>query len=150
MTGSCCSKRIVIAAIAVAVLTWAFDFLVHGNLLTDLYTASADKFRPMEDMQSLWGWCIAYHLAMAWLVAGGYYCWRKHVTVGAVGSPECPYRKSMGYGIWVGLLLGLPQVMAFVWMPLPFDLPFAWAASELVKWVLASLLLAKLYRSEAA
>lgn len=147
MTGECCSKRGLLLGLAVAVWAWAFDFLIHGKLLMSMYEATASMWRPMSEMQEMGLWCIAYHLGMGILFASGYLCWRKHIVVGAVGSSECPYRKSMGFGLWVGLLLGLPQLMTYMWLPFTsFDLPIAWAVSELVKWTLAGLLLAKLYR----
>jgi hypothetical protein len=138
---ACCSKKTIGAGLAVAVFTWAFDFLVNGVLFADLYEANKAIFRPETEMMNYMPWCIAYHIVMGLLVAGAYICWRKKTTVGAVGSSECPYRKSLGFGLWVGLLLGIPQLMVFVWTPIAIELPLLWAANELVKWTLAGILL---------
>lgn len=143
-------KRVLIGAAATAVFTFLFDFIVHGHLLMGLYATYAKMFRPMADMQALSGWCMGYHIAMAVLFAGGFYLWRDKIKVGKVGTPECPYRKGFKFGLWVGALLALPQIMAFVWLPFDkADLPLAWAGSELIKWALAGALLSKLYKKAA-
>jgi hypothetical protein len=101
----------------------------------------------MADMGDFMLFCIGYHVVMGVLFAGGYYCWRAKVTTGAMFTSECPYRKSMKFGLWVGALLGVPQLMTYVW--LPFDsatLPLAWGVAELVKWTLAGAILNKLYK----
>lgn len=141
----CCSKKNVVSGIAVAIWAWAFDFLWHGNFLMDKYLAYQNLWRPMPEMETMWPWCIAFHLVMGFLVASAYNCWRAKVTVGAVGSSECPYRKSLGFGLWVGLLLGVPQLMVHMWLPIDVDLPLMWMVGEVVKWTLAGILLNKLY-----
>lgn len=146
MKADCCSTKAVLFGVVVAIWTWFYDFVVHGMLLVDLYLANASLWRPLEQVQQMWLACLLYHVAMGMLVAAGYLCWRRHVTIGAVGTAECPYRKSLRFGLWVGLLLGVPQLMAHVWLPLDIDLPLGWAMAELVKWTVAGLLLAKLYQ----
>lgn len=142
----CCSKKHVTSAIAVAVFIWLFDFLVHGNLLKETYQATAHMWRPESAMMDMMWMCIAYHLAMAFVVTVGYFCWRENVTTGKVSGPNCPFRKSAGFGMWVGVLLGLPQLMTYMWLPLDnAELPISWALSEFAKWTLAGLVLAKLY-----
>lgn len=140
-------KRVLISAAVTAVFTWLYDFIVHANLLMDAWLPYASLFRPMEQMQDFMAWCIGYHLALALLFAAGFTAWRDKVKVGKVGTSECPYRKGMKFGIWVGALLAVPQLMTYAW--LPFDavnLPVAWAVSELVKWTVAGFILTKLYK----
>lgn len=143
-------KRVLVGAAATAVLTFLFDFIVHGNLLMGMYTPYEKLFRPMAEMQGMSAWCFGYHIIMAVLFSGGFYYWRDKIKVGKVGTPACPYRKGFKFGLWVGALLALPQLMTYMW--LPFDkvnLPAAWAISELIKWALAGALLSKLYKKAA-
>ncbi len=140
-------KRVLVGTVAAAVFTFLFDFIVHGNLLMDLYLSTAKMWRPMEQMQAMTAWCIGYHVGMALLFAGGFYAWRDKIKVGKVGTAECPYRKGVKFGLWVGALLGLPQLMTYMWLPFETtDLPLAWAASEIVKWGLVGAVLSKLYK----
>lgn len=147
MLDSCLKKPVLIAGAVTAVFTWAYDFAVHGHLLKEKYEATARMWRSEAQMQELLSWCVVYHVFMAVIFAAGYWCWREKAKLGKVGSDNCPYRKSLGFGLWVGLLLAAPQLMTYVWLPLETtELPVAWAASELVKWTLAGALLNKLYK----
>jgi len=147
----CCSKKTTIAGIATALWAWGFDYIWHGKILMEKYAATSAMWRPMEQIQTMGIYCIFYHLVMGLLVASGYYCWRSKVTVGAVGSAECPYRKSMGFGIWLGLVLAVPQLMAYMWLPLETpELPQMWALGEVLKWTAAGFLLNKLYEKVPA
>lgn len=145
MTGQCNHKRLILSTLVVALFTWAFDFGVHGNLLASTYEATKEMWRPMEEMQTLWPLCIIYHLAMAALVASAFSCCRAKQQVCGTPSTGCAWKKSFGFGLWVGLLLGIPQLMVYVWMPIQLALPLAWCATELVKWTLTGVLLHNLY-----
>jgi hypothetical protein len=147
MTGQCTHKRTIIAVVAVALFTWAFDFLVHGNLLMPIYESTKEMWRPMEEMEALWPLCILYHFVMAGLVATAYGCCRaKSIACDATaGAASCHSKKGICFGVWVGLLLGIPQLMTYVWMPIPLELSLAWGAGELVKWTISGFLLSKIH-----
>jgi len=147
----CCSKKTILAGVITGIYALGFDFIWHGQLLMPEYLATQALWRPFEQTQEMGILCIPFHLIMGLLVAAGYFCWRSKVTVGSVGTRQCPYRKSMGFGLWVGLLLGLPQTMAYLSLPLetPY-LPIMWAVGELIKWTIAGLLLSKLYGKTSA
>lgn len=44
-------KKTVLAIIAVFILWSILDFLIHGVLLTEAYKATAELWRPMEEMK---------------------------------------------------------------------------------------------------
>jgi len=146
-TAKCGKKkwRTLMFGVVLGIYAQLFDFLVNGVLFADLYKQNAAHFRPEQDMQVFIPYCILYHLAMGILVAKGYVKWRKKAPFPA-GS--CPIQKSLGYGMWVGLLLGIPQIMVAVWTTIPAMLPLIWFGGELVKWTLSGVLLAKLYGKE--
>jgi hypothetical protein len=147
MKNECCKKPIILATLAVAVFVWALDFLIHGNLLKPFYEATASMWRPEPEMMSMMWACIAYHVVMAFVFTNFYFCWRSKTTCSATDGTQYSSKRSLCFGAIIGLLVGIPQLMAYVW--LPFEnaaLPIAWAASEFVKWTLAGVLLSKLYR----
>lgn len=137
-------KSIAMSGAVVALFTWAYDFLVHGNLLMQLYSQTSQFWRPMPDMQGMMAYCILYHAAMGLLFAVAYakFGAKPQGTCDASGT-GCSKRTPC-FGVWAGLFLALPQLMVYVWMPLPLALPASWAASELLKWTIAGVLLAKL------
>ena len=143
MTG-CCSKNVALAGIVTAVFIWLFDFLLHGIALADMYISTASMWRPEEQMADMMWICIPVKLLLGFVVAGGYFCWRSKVDMGG----QSPVRKSMGFGLWVGLLIGVPQIMSYVWMPFESpDLPILWMVSEIAKWTLAGAVLTLVYRA---
>lgn len=146
MSESCCKTKLILPIIVVAIVTWAFDFLVHGVLLKDVYAATAALWRPEEEMQQFWWACIAYHLVMAAIFTKGFYWWRPSVTCGACFTKECPVGKAaLGYGLWAGLFMAVPQLMVYVWMPVPQELTVYWALSELAKYIVATIPLSLIY-----
>ena len=142
----CCSKTYLISALIVALFTWGFDFFVHGYLFVDWYKDMAGISRPWPEMQQYLPYCIAHTVVVALLVTGGFFCWRSKLTCGAVGSKDCPYRKGMGFGLWLGLIMGTSRAMDYVWLPVAPKMGLLWLFAEIVKWVLTGILLAKLYQ----
>jgi hypothetical protein len=143
-TKPCSTKKWLIGALVVFVVTMAYDWLVHGNLLMGLYRSIENLSRPYEEMKAMYGYCIAKHALQALLFAGAYGCWRSKVTMGAVGSKDCPYKKSMGFGLWIGLMLGINEASTYIYVPIPANLALAWLATETVKWILAAVALSAL------
>ncbi len=128
------SKGWLISAIAVFLFTMGFDWYVHGHMLMDMYKQTASVWRPEGEMQALSHWCFIRHAIVAALLAGAYGCWRDNQSMGKVGSEKCPYKKSMlGFGLWVGLLLGVTEAGSYVYLPIPAKLAQMWFAAELIK-----------------
>lgn len=149
MSGKCCSKNFVLSAIVITAYGWLFDFLVHGKLFMHMYVDTAALWRPDSEMQQMMPFCIGYHIVIAFIITGGYLCWRKRITIGPVGSSECPYRQSMGFGLWLGLILGLSAATTYIFLPMPGKLALVWLGANTVKWVIGGALLEKLYKPEA-
>jgi hypothetical protein len=146
-TGNC--RNGLLSALALFAFTWAFDFIVHGHLFMNYYEETAALWRPQDEMRAFLPWCIAMHGLLALVVAGAYQCWRSKVTVGAVGSCDCPYRKSMGFGLVIGLIVGITWASAYFFQPIPEKLALLWLISSIVKWTLAGIVLNLAYRPKA-
>ena len=140
-TKKCCMKPWLISAFIAFLVTLGYDWYVHSKLLMDMYTATAAMWRKPEEMQALQNLCLAKHALMALIFSGAYLCWRSKTVMGAVGSPDCPYKKSMGFGLWVGLLLGINMASAYIYMPIPQNLAWAWLIAETAKWTLTGAVL---------
>lgn len=141
MNGSCDTKKWLKTALITFVITFGFDWLVHGKLLMDQYEATASLWRPKEEMEGMMNLCIARHALMALVFSCLYMCWKSKCTMGAVGSPDCPYKKSVGFGLKIGLLLGINAAAAYIYMPIPQELAISWLVAETVKWSIAAVAL---------
>lgn len=148
MSGKCCSKYYVISSIAIAAYLWLYDFIVHGNLFVKYYLETLALWRPMDQMPAYAPYGLALHFAVAFLVTAGFFCYRSKITTGTVGflKKDCPYYVSIRFGLWVGLLLGVTNAGAYIYLPIPVKIAIFWFGANVVKFTLAGILLAKLYR----
>ncbi len=134
----CCPKKFLFTAIAIFAINFVFDWLVHGILLMDQYTATASLWRPEAEMAAMMPLCIAKHALMALVFATLFMAWKKQQSFGALGSCSCPLRKGFCFGATIGLLLGINAASAYLWQPIPQSLAIAWGVAETVKWGLAA------------
>lgn len=137
-TASCSLKKWFLSSLLVFVLAMAIDWFVHGYLLMDTYKATANLWRSEEEMQQFFPFCIARHVLQAMIFVALFGCWRAHATLGAVGSKDCPYKKSLGFGLLVGMMIGLQAASSYFYMPIPHQLAVWWLVSEALKWAVVS------------
>ena len=131
--------------------TLALQLIHHvlsNMLLQDLYTETASMWRVGEDVVPLIWMLPISQLVVGFLFAAGYIWWRGKITVGQTGTCNCPYRKSIILGGWLGLIIGVPKVTTYVWMPFETpELPIYWALGTIVQWVLVSIVVTAAYRA---
>ncbi len=123
-------KRTVLAIIAVFVLWSALDFIIHGLILNTAYEATADLWRPMEEMKMG---------LMRIVVLISSICF---VLIYALFFSE----KGIGTAVKYGLLFGLGTGISFGYgsysvMPIPYKMAFVWFVGSLVETVSAGLVI---------
>ncbi|MDP9195664.1 MAG: hypothetical protein M3O22_02675 [Pseudomonadota bacterium] len=129
--------RFLVTFVVVALFTVGYEMLVHGHLLMPLYLEAATLWRPMEEMEKGMLLNLARQLAMA----------LAFVALYARCCAGLPLYRTLKFGFWTGLMLGVSAAGCYVWMPIPGKLALAWLAALLV-WGLASALIARLvYRA---
>jgi len=114
-------KKIAIATVALTVVWFVMDFVIHGVLLMNLYKESAHFWRPMEEMNPIIG--AACTLVFAFLFTMFYV------------SVVRPKNLSTGlkFGIWLGLLWGVSMGGMYMFMPIPLMLAIGWFSATLVE-----------------
>ena len=159
-----CMKTCIISFIGVFAFLFGYDWLVHGKLLMADYEATASMWRSQEEMQQFFGWCIAYHAALAAVIT----CFFKKFRCATSGccacckcGPDCKCAKESAtsccpiksgglcFGIKVGLLLGLAHASSYIWMPIPADLAVKWFFAYLVQGIGAGVVLGMLCKSKS-
>lgn len=134
-----CKKRCLMASVAVFVVVYLLEFLIHGKLLHGIYQETASLWRPEAEMMGMmWLMWIGY-LIMAPLFV---YLFSKGVEEG---------KGMMGQGVRFGLIIGLfvSGPMSLGWyaiLPIPTILAFYWFVAGMVEFIAAGLVTGLIYR----
>jgi hypothetical protein len=112
--------------IAVFIAWSALDFVIHGLLLAPTYEATAELWRPMDEMNMP----LMYSVTLVFTVC--------FVLIYAL----LVERRSLSSGILYGILFGLASGVSmgfgsYTYMPIPLTLAVSWFAGVLVELIVA-------------
>ena len=127
-------KRFFIAGVCAFIFVFLYEFLVHGFLMMDLYTQTADVWRPAEETnmailllsQFLFGMAVAFFYPIVGL-----------------DTEDC--KKGIPFGIGLGLVMATPQIATYCYLPIPLTISLFWALSEFIKAIVTVLIVSKIY-----
>jgi hypothetical protein len=132
------NKRLFNASVAVFVVLFVLEWLIHGVLLAGIYKETAIVWRPMADEQKL-----------MWLMWLGYLIFAPFfVTIFDKGyeRDKPAHEQGMRFGLLVGLAFAPMQ--ALVWytvLPIPSTLAFYWLVAGIVEFVVLGLTVGWVY-----
>ena len=132
------NKRWVLASLAVVVVVWLLEMLVHGFMLSDVYSQTASVWRPMDEMQK----------AMPWMWLGYVLFAPFFVFLYAKGFE--PKKQAFGQGLRFGLIfgVGLSAMSSLGWyavLPIPGALAFYWFLAGVAIYAVAGMATALVY-----
>ncbi|MFT5171095.1 MAG: hypothetical protein ACI9BD_000867 [Candidatus Marinamargulisbacteria bacterium] len=127
-------KKLGLACLGVFVFVFAFDFIVHGNMLKGLYEATASAWRPMDehDMRFMMASQLLFAVFLTYFF----------VKLGKTGMSD-----GIMYGLAIGTVLGAVQLGTYCYLPIPLSLTLAWVAAAVVKSVGCGAIAAKIYKA---
>ncbi len=116
-----------ILAIVVAFIVWsALDFVIHGLMLAGTYEATAELWRPMEEMK----------MPLMRLVSLLYILCFVAIYGGLIA--EKSLESGLKYGFLFGLAAGISMGFgSYCYTPIPVSLAFSWFAGSLVQCTVA-------------
>ena len=126
-------KRFPLAAIGAFIFVFLYELFVHGFLMMGLYEETASVWRPQEESnmvvmflsQFLFGAALAFFYPI-------------------VGSDtEC--KKAIPFGIGLGLVMAMPQIATYCYLPIPLMISLLWALIAFVKALGATYVVSKIY-----
>lgn len=108
-------KRTALTGFIIFIVWSLIDFVVHSNLLQATYEATADLWRPFEEMNILFMYLTSLVFSITIAALYAYFV-----------SP-----KSLATGIKFGLILGFGFAVisafgSYVYMPIPLSLAVSW------------------------
>lgn len=132
-------KRWLSASLAVFVIWFAVEMIVHGMLLEGVYRQTASLWRPEAEMQGtmvfLWLGYLVFAPVFAFIYARGY-----EKDKGGIGQ-------GVRYGVWIGILMApLRSLATYATMPIPGMLAFYWFVDGVLVAVCAGIAVGLIYR----
>jgi hypothetical protein len=128
-------KRIVLAVVLMAIGLIATDYVIHGLILAEDYAATAQLWRPQEEMlPAFWLFSV-----LVWSVA--------FVMIYALLITPKTVLSGLRYGWWLGLALGVSFGFGmYAVMPLTEKIVVTWCLGITIQFLLAGLLVGLLVR----
>ena len=119
-------KRILLAILAVFFAFAVMDFVIHGLILSSIYEATAELWRPMEEMNMPLTYLVTFVFSAC--------------MVGIYALLVSP--KSLMAGVTLGVLLGIASGVSmgfgsYCYMPIPLTLAGGWFGGTLVECTVA-------------
>lgn len=128
-------KRFVLSVLAVFLAWSGLDFVIHGVILQRSYEATAQLWRPMNEMKT---WVMNLVVLIASLA---------FVSVYARFFAQKGIRTGAEYGAWFGLGTGISMGYgSYAVMPLPYSIALAWFLGTLVEAVVAGIIIGAIIR----
>ncbi len=107
-------KRFALSLIAGFAFTFAYDFVVHGNLMMGLYQQTPQLWRTPEDMQAYLPFMMMFQFLTVFVTALIFT--RNYEGRGVM--------EGVRYGLLIGLLMGIMMAAPYAWMPISGMLSF--------------------------
>jgi len=126
-------KKFLFAAVAAFVFVFLYEFLVHGYLMMDIYKQTESVWRPQAEAnmgimllsQFLFGVAVAFFYPIVGL------------------DTDC--KKAIPFGIGLGLVMAMPQIATYNYLPIPLTLSLLWAVIVFIKALGCSFIVSKIY-----
>jgi hypothetical protein len=129
--------KCLIPLVAVFATIFVFEWLFHGVYMMPAYQATAEYWRPMEQMQGMMWVCILTKLIMAFAIC----CLFCMAAKGCESQGKCT-KKGAKFGFKIGLLLGAQQFASYMWLPIEMDMAVKWFVGDVIMGVLIGIVLA--------
>ncbi len=126
-------KRFLFAGIGAFIFVFLYEFLVHGVLLLDQYEQTASVWRPQVEYnmavmllsQFLFGMAVAFFYPIV--------------------GPDTECKKAIPFGVGLGLVMAMPPIATYCYLPIPLTLSLLWALVAFVKAFVAVYIVSKVY-----
>jgi len=128
-------KRVLLAIVAIFIAWSILDYIIHGLLLQATYEATANLWRPMEEMKMSLMYVVTLVFAVAFVAIYGFLVSPKSLVTG------------IKYGALFGLASGFSMGFgSYSYMPIPLSLAWIWFVGSLVETVAAGAIVGGIIR----
>jgi len=130
-------KQRLIATAVIVVLWLILDYIFHGVILMGDYSATAQLWRPMEDMKAIPMNLATIATALVFVIL---FCQM---------IKDKTREKGIKLGVYVGLIVGIGMSLGtYSYMPITIKIAAIWFISTLVKYVVAGVVVGSIVTKE--
>lgn len=130
------AKRIILAVVAVFISWSTLDFILHGLLLRSTYEASANLWRPMDQMNMPLMYSVTLVFAACFVLIYGQLVGKKSLVAG------------IQFGALFGLATGISMGFgSYSYMPIPLTLAWSWFLGSWIETIAAGLIVGAIVKS---
>lgn len=131
-------KRILIASVAGFVSVFLFEMLWHGFLMKGMYEATQSVWRPEDEHDMIFMFASQFLFAGAMALA--------YEKMGQ--NLKC--KVGLMFGFFTGLILAMPQLGTYCYLPIPLSISLLWMLAALLKCIVVSMVIAFIYKKVKA
>ena len=132
------TKRHIVGIAAVYVVWALMDFILHGMILEPIYGATAELWRPMEEMN------MGLMQLVTLVTAACFVLIYVMIGSGSIGS-------GIKYGALFGIAAGFPMGFgSYSYMPIPMTLAVGWFVGTTIEGIVAGAVAGKLLATNTA
>lgn len=129
------TKRFALAALGAFVFIFLFEMLWHAFLMKGLYESTMHIWRPQQEANMAFSFGSQILFSLVFTFA--------YTKVGH----HLPCKRGVAFGLFVGLLLGIPAIAAYCYLPVPLTIPLLWCVAEVLKCIGAGVIVAHTYKA---
>ena len=129
-------KRFALATIGAFLFVFLFEFLWHGFLMRGMYEATSSVWRP-EDESNM-AFIFAAQFLFSAVLAYIYTVIGKHISC----------KRGVAFGFFAGLLLAMPELGTYCYLPIPLTITLMWMLASLIKGLGAGVVIATIYKEK--
>ena len=131
------TTKLLLAIVAVFIAWSALDFVIHGMLLASTYEATAELWRPMDEMSMP----LMYSVTLVFTVC--------FVLIYALLVAQRSLSSGLLYGTLFGLATGVSMGFgSYTYMPIPLTLAVSWFAGVLVELIVGGAIVGAILKSK--
>jgi len=130
------AKRIILAVVAVFIAWSILDFILHGLLLRSTYEATANLWRPMDQMKMPLMYFVTLVFTACFVLIYGLLVERKSLVSGI--------RFGALFGLATGISMGFGS---FSYMPIPLTLAWTWFFGSWIEAIAAGAIVGAIVKS---
>jgi hypothetical protein len=121
---------------ALLAFIFVYETLVHGFLLSTLYSTTPTLWRPFSQMQAYMPFNIGIMIALSlWIT----FIFTRFFKEGGLSKGIC-------FGFYLGILSGLQAAGAYYYLPISWKLAAAWFVFGMIESTLGGALIGGLYK----